>query len=301
MKIVKPFLTPSPDGWRPGPWILVSAHGEEPLGRTVPTWDYESTLHLRRQVTIDPAAIRGSTQLPEHAALALSASWRGTRSNRTARAIDPVLIRGDEVEEHTMDFQVDGRFLTGRLTLECRVVLAVDLDDAPPGAATKGGSVLLEDRQEIVLEGEGSRFPTQLVSFRAVGLDPDAVWSLELPDSLSQATMGGLCLLLNSDNEDVVKAMDLPEDHATVTPLTGLRDQIAAQMVRHALRNAEQLQVSDSSDPEDEPTLATTLVLLLGQLFPKQSVADLAATADYDPGRFETIMQGAIRRHGGLG
>jgi len=64
----------------------------------------------------------------------------------------------------------------------------------------RGARLFASDLTTIVLEGDGSRFPTEPVAFSALHL-PDAPWTLHINgDSLDSSFMGAVRLLVNTEH-----------------------------------------------------------------------------------------------------
>lgn len=284
---VKPYLVAEPSSVIFGGWRL-STDGEwSQLGEFLSDWDYNTDLRLRGELRVDRDAVLSSTGLGGEADLRLSASWRSIDGRVGATAF----IRDLPLDEVTLiEVELPGEQLGPEVDLALRLVLGRDLEAGTPGVARLAGSVLWEDVVRLALVGTAARFPAVVLDFASCGLDPDASWVLELPDDLSTPVLGGLLLLLNSRDEELVAAVS-GRTKASDSTARQLREQVAVQLLDHAVAHAEEL----LRDQWDEESLASTL-LTIGRRI-DGGLSRLSELRESHQTAYRAALVGEVRRH----
>jgi hypothetical protein len=219
-------------GWVIDPDTL----GERDVPDSLPDWDYQTDLKLRRRMLIDAAACRRTAGLDADTPLAVSVRWSAIPSLlRGAAAWVPLR---DDVQEYIVDVGIAGERLGGVVRVETILVLAGESSQRP-AVARLVGSDLWSDSIEIRLQGDAPLFPMALVPFSASGLPHKAAWFLEIGDDLHATAMGAIQLLINQEHATIVAALDragAPTDVDRVL-LSALRSDIARTMLERALDN----------------------------------------------------------------
>jgi hypothetical protein len=229
---------------------------ERPLPGSLPDWDYQTNLRLRRRITWADD-LRRAAQLPAIAKLAISVRWSVTPSY--LRGVGHWAEIGDGTE-HIVDFDLLGARLGGLLRIETLVVLAEEIAQQP-ATAHMAGSVLWSDSVTVRLQGDAALYPVALVPFSKASLPDKAAWYLELGSDLSAAAMGSMQLLVNQDHPVVaasVGAAAAPTE-ANRLVLSTLRSDLVRGMVEHALADDE----FTMSENYGEETLGAVLQGLL--------------------------------------
>ena len=287
-----PYRVPAPDTINAERWNLITDDGELPLPESLPDWDYQMDLRLRRAVRIDVDRVRAQTGLPPEARLALSAVWNATGSNLSGPA-QHVHLAGTGTVEVTLDVSLRGADLGGRLVLDTALVLAERLPRGRPSAPRRAGSVLWSDRDELRLQGDAPQFPMAVIDFARTSFPERAAWHLQISGSLESAAMGALLLLINEKNSATATAFEnaakpRPVDRVV---LSAVYADAARTMVEHALAQAE---FTDEADFPDD-SLGMTCLALFDKLFPERSITDVRLLREQSPSLFASELQAAVK------
>lgn len=292
-----PYRTPPEDVIDAQSWILVTEDGELTLPEALADWDYQMNLRLRRAVQIDLDRARTEAGLPRDASLALATVWTATGSNLRSPAQRHLLV-GRGRREVEVSFDIRGTDLGGLLQLDTALVLSERLNDAPPSAAHRAGSVLWSDRRSLRLQGDAPQFPVAVVDFSATSIPDHAGWHVQIGDDLHAAAMGNVLLLVNEQNTVVASAFrnaakPRPIDRVV---LSAVYADVARTMLEHALSIDEFV---DGATFEAD-TLGNTLMSLFGQWFGDGSISDARLRLQRSPSHFASDVQHAARVFEGL-
>ncbi|MGX6604597.1 hypothetical protein ACWKSP_21060 [Micromonosporaceae bacterium Da 78-11] len=223
------------------PWISMDDGAQ--LGEFLPSWDYGSVLHLRRQVEVDASTLITECGLPPTAQLAFNVRYWPVTSmiRRTALHLRLGSMDADGLVKLVMDVEIPGADLAAALMLETTLVLAdVSATDDEPFVARRPGSILWRDETTVRLEGSAGLLPVAPVSFKDQGLPEQAAWYVSLDSSeWSAAAMGNLLVLLNDDNLAVHKAMAAPDEPESAIVLDVLTVDVVCDLVGRALTDEE--------------------------------------------------------------
>ncbi|GGO64358.1 hypothetical protein [Nonomuraea cavernae] len=290
-----PYRRPSEDVVRTEAWLLVTDDGELPLPESLPDWDYQMDLRLRRNVHVDLERARSEASLPSDAALTLAAIWTATGSNLRGPAYRMRLASSDpgEVEITT---HLRGSDLGGVLILDTALVLSEACTSSRPPAPRRAGSVLWSDRRSLRLQGDAPQFPMAVIDFAKTSFPDGAAWHLQIGGNLHGATMGSLLLLVNEKNTVTATAFQnaakpRPVDRVV---LSAVYADIARIMIEHALHHEDFR--DEAIFPDD--ALGATLTSLFHQLFPGSSINDVRLRADRSPSLFSSELQAAVKIFG---
>ena len=270
-----------------GPWQVHVDDGQpETLGDRIKGWDYQSTLTLERDVDVDRSKISRSTGLLETVSLALVSTVDCATSGE--RLVFQEIVPS-ETSLVRMSLNVPPGLFAEAITLRSSLVLGEDSRADEPGVADIKGQRLLDDNgKTVALEGDGSRFPTQAVSFEDSGFET-ALWSLSLEAaSLESSVASGMRLYVNTDLPASKRiAMGVDCSHVRF-----LQMDIARRVIAFAASVAASGEPIDSEWPEGSIG-ETAKSLAEGTLG-----SDLSACIqllDREPGRFERLLQTAFR------
>lgn len=200
MRSTPPYITPDPTSAVLGPWML----DEAPLPELDDTWDPSTDLTIRRSVDIDASAIRRDSGLPGDTPLALAVTWRSMPSHLSGAALR---IAPLEPGEQVIEVVLPGERIGGTLTIRTTITLAEDVRTAGPGVAHAAGSVLIEESQDVVLQGDAGRFPVTVEDFAECPWDTDASWHLTLGEELRAPFIASCWLSINSRDRELVDAI----------------------------------------------------------------------------------------------
>ncbi|MGW4764106.1 hypothetical protein ACWEPD_20765 [Streptomyces pseudogriseolus] len=289
---VLPYRVPAEDVVSAETWRLVVEDGEVPLPEAMPDWDYQMDLSLRRTVRVDLARARRQSGLPDDTPLVLSAVWTATGSNLSGPAQQiPMPAYADGIAE--FDFRLRGADLGGLLLLDTALLLAERRVDARPSTPRRAGSVLWSDRQTLRLQGDAPQFPMAVIDFARTSFPDDAAWHLQISGGLDSATMGSLLLLVNERNSTTANAFQKASKPGPVDRivLSAVYADAARIMVEHALNQDDFTE--DTDFPEG--SLGATLLNLVEQLFPGQSITDIRLRRQQSPALFASDLQAAVK------
>lgn len=245
-----PYLTPLPTRVNVQPWWLARPGRETVrMPAVLPDWDPSVNLSASTNVRVDVPGIFDDCQLDPDAVLRLGVIWssEGTRLRGIGTGRD--LRIGIRAEDHQLSVDVAGTLLRQNLMLTVQLLL-VSTPTRPPNpfAPAIPGSRLLAHSAELVVEGIGSRFPTEIVDFTAVYFPSNAAWTLFWdPQDLHQTVAGDMRLYINSRNQTVVRAIseNRPEDHGI---REAIRYDVAQQLIYGAISNSEFIEAPESFD-----------------------------------------------------
>ena len=286
-----PYLLAAPERVACDPWRCESRAGWIDLPPARPEWDFATPVNLDRTLRIDLPGVHADCKLAREDELAITVVWHASGTNLRG-AIRPALARGDG--SLRVQVQLAGRELGGTLHLETQLILLRASGARDPLAASRPGSVLWRQRESVHLEGEAARFPVEAIDFAQTGFGPvEAAWQLQWQrEALDHATLGSVCLYVNSSHQTMRRVMTDPGSDAEARAvMSALEFDLVRQLVSGALDNPE---FDDGVDFPDG-SLGASLVALLGWCFPGDSLASLRGLRDVAPARLESRMQQAVR------
>ncbi|MGY1684412.1 hypothetical protein ACI8AK_02365 [Geodermatophilus sp. SYSU D00867] len=272
-----------------GQWIVELRGDRQPLPLLLKGWDYTSTITLESIVRVSRDQVLRECGLPDDAEIAVTALW--SASSTTARSVGATVpIVGDRAIN--LAFDVPPGVAGGRLTIERLIVLLRPGTGGAALSATRPGSVLWrESRDEqasCLLEGDASRFPTDVIDFGQSGLgDAGGIWWLQhdLTD-LDANPLACLRIRINSA-------------HPVGTRL--VRGTADSEEIRSVLFwDVHRLLVHAALDSDDFisgwgtfriGSLGHTLEQICRRLWPYEDARSLRASRDSGRSRFEAAMQ----------
>ena len=281
------FLRPPPDLVSNVSWE-VRAGGKPVSGPSAKGWDYATLIDVGFRCVVDLPALLDSVSLGSlgrGSVLHLLLKWHSTNTGLRG-AGEPQKVEEGPAEAQ---LQLDGNSLGGVLFLEAAIILFSASGGHGPLAPTRPGSILWSESRRLDLEGEGTRFPVQLVSFEKAGLrGPNAVWCLRW-DSTDYEQAAGACLriMLNRDHPKAEAAAREPDDRENAGTMQVLRWDIARQMITAALDDVAGFETLDWP----EGSLGAALAARIRTVFPSLSLAECRALRRTGPEDFETSLQ----------
>ena len=290
-----PYLKASGDSVDASPWRTIEGDEDLLLGDSLPRWDPGTNLRFIRDLDVDADRIRRDCGLPDDCAVRVSASWHCEGTTVRGRGSVVTLTGADA--EVSLEMAIEGRDLSGKLILRTAVVLGTRLE-ASPLRARRPGSVLWEDEQTVALEGEGSRFPMEVVSFKDSGwqLPARAAWALDWNrDDLEVPVLGGIRLYLNSDHPQVVSMLQSPRDPASIVFAAAMHQDIGRQLIRGAVMTDEFLE--REKYPRD--SVGHIIQRLIKSRLIGETPTSLRTRLQQHPERFDALLQDRLRAFGG--
>lgn len=288
-KISTSFLRPPPDLVSNVSWGI-RAGGKPVPGPSAKWWDYATPIDVAFRCFVDLSALLdsvslGSLGLGRGSVLHLVLKWHSTNTGLRG-AGEPQVVEEGPAEAQ---LQLGGDSLGGVLLLEAAIILSSASGGHGQLAPTRPGSILWSKSKSLNLEGEGTRFPVQLVSFESAGLrGPNAAWCLRW-DSTDYDQAAGACLrvLLNRDHPKAEAAAQEPDDRENAGTMQVLRWDIARQMIAGALDDEAGFETLDWP----EGSLGAALAARIRTVFPDLSLDECRALRRTGPEDFETSLQ----------
>ncbi|SNR99119.1 hypothetical protein [Actinoplanes regularis] len=258
---------------------------------SLPDWDYQTRLRLRRRLAIDPAVCREAVGLGPDTALAISVRWNAVPSLLRGSAI--WLPLRDDVHDYVIDVDIAGERLGGVVSLETLVVLAAPADPRP-GTAHLVGSNLWSESTEIRLQGDAPLFPIALVPFSESSLPHRGAWFLEIGSDLHATALGAIQLLINQEHPSIVAAVGRagsPNDIDRAV-LSMLRTDITRTMLERALAD-EAFGMSEDFGKDSLGTVLQGLMRFYMSSHLDDGLVELRRIRENDLPLFATLVQGA--------
>ena len=229
------YVEPSPDCFRPSPWIITPT-GHEALTCPVriDNWDYATDLLVERAMSIDIEAVRGQAYLEPRDDVQCIIHWSCTSTDLQG-ASEIVSLNDGSADLHC---KVPGSEIGGILKLKTTVSVRLgEVADRNPLAARRSGAVLWSDDFMVVLEGDATRFPTEVLSFKANGSEPvDCAWRVEVEThELEAPALAAVRVILNTDHPAYLRLSETPDSKEAALTRQFLSYDVARQLVTAAL------------------------------------------------------------------
>jgi hypothetical protein len=281
-----PFPVAPPDAVRfTVPWELDTPAGSAPLTDDIPVWDYQARLAVSAEVIVDTRVVRDACHLGEKSALHLVV----LATSSTTRMRGPVVICPVSVGPVRLEAELVGQELGGRLGLD--TLLVVSTIDAVDALSPKmAGSILWRHRKRTWLEGESSRFPTEVADLGAAPFfTPGALWFLDIrSEDLDSAALGAVRLVLNDKHPAVARLLAGDQSEQTAATMSALRWDVARQLVSVALDSDEFVERDGVFDDE---TFGSILAGVLTMYWPGETASSLRQLRRTDPSTLERQLQ----------
>lgn len=178
-------------GW----WRLVES-GREPIEGPLSGWDYAAHEVLGISVEIEEDEFIRSTGVNAASDAKVVAIADCASVQQRFRGVAPLSGSVTDVE-----IAIPAGEAAMELRLSAHIVLGEALHEAPPRVARVAGARLASSPSHTVrLEGDASRFPTEVIPFSELGFD-SAPWTVMTTyTDLDDSFMGGVRLLVNMEN-----------------------------------------------------------------------------------------------------
>lgn len=286
-----PYLTPSAEHIDIGDWYLLNDEHVVLLGDLLPDWDPALNIRAAVEVKLDLDGLYQVCRLGEDAVLRLAAIWESPGTVLKGRGGFADLQLHQTSEQVQLTVEVEGINLARKLNLTVNLVLLYPGVEIQPLAPKIIGSILVQKIQSVLLEGEGARFPTEVIDFKDTHYPTDAGWALYWdPDNLDQTISGEVRLFINARHERIVRAVSkqLPEDYGI---REAVRLDLARTLIYGALANSEFVEEPDSYKPG---TVGAAVRNMLRLYFPETHFSQLS-TNSQQPQSFDPKLQDRLR------
>ena len=231
------YLTPPEEAFSPSSWV-VTPMGAPPLldPSLVESWQYDTDLSVEKTIRVDLPQLRTSTHLTSADELRGVLIAKSTRTGLQHSSEVKVIRDG----ENTLSLHLRGAECGGALRLRV-CVTSGSINSSSRLAPSRAGSLLWSQEHRVFLEGDQSRFPTEVVSFATHPTAPiGAAWSLEVDaGDLAAPAIGCVRLILNSDHAAYGRLASEPGSPQAERTKEFMRFDVARQLVVAALTNDE--------------------------------------------------------------
>lgn len=286
-----PYLTPFAEHIDIGDWQLLHDDDIDILGDLLPNWDPALNIRAAVEVKLDLEGLYQACRLGQDAVLRLAAVWESPGTVLKGRGGFTDLQIYQSPEQVQLTVEVEGIKLARQLNLIVNLVLLHPGAETEPFAPKFVGSILAQKTQSVQLEGEGARFPTEVIDFENTHYPTDAGWALYWdPDNLDQTISGEVRLFINARHERIVRAVSkhLPEDYGI---REAVRFDLARTLIYGALANTEFVEEPDSFK---SGTVGATIRNMLRLYFPEIPFSQLS-TNIRQPQSFDPKLQDRLR------
>jgi hypothetical protein len=199
--------------------------------------DVHTPIHVATRYRVEPDEVRMACGLPGDCTLAVVLSVNCDLTLWASHAT--VRVDGRDAVEGSLDVEMPAGHAAGAVEAGCFVLLAEDLPRSDPFVASFEGSVLFAGpNAREILDGSGSHFPTDALSFDAAGRERGARWSVEyLYGTLEEPLLAGIRLLINTDTRAWTALNAASSDPLHQEVGTEMRRYVLSDMVRHAVED----------------------------------------------------------------
>ncbi|MGY1722734.1 hypothetical protein [Blastococcus sp. SYSU DS0533] len=275
-----------------GEWIIEAGGSRRPIPPLLKGWDYSTALGLECIVRVPRSQLLSECGLAEDAEIALAVLWSSSSTN--LRRLGAKIPVADDRAIKAL-FEIPPGIAGGRLSIERLLVLTSAGTSRNPLAARRPGSVLWREspaeQAVCVLEGDASRFPTDVIDFEQSGLgESGGVWWLhhDLSD-LDANPMACLRIRINSSHPAGAKLVEgAPESEEARSVLYW---DVHRSLVHAALDSDEFV---DNWGNFRLGSLGYTLEQLCRRLWPYEDARALRAARASNRPKFEAAMQARI-------
>jgi hypothetical protein len=286
-----PYRTAPPEAVQAARWFSMQPDGTRvPIDGHLADFDAATALKLVREVRVDTDLVRSKCELQSDDRLAVVAHWHSLRTELRGIGKAADLTSENEVE---LSVEIPQGRSGGTLVLRTCVILAAASGRRFPFAAAKAGSIVWQDRSDVVLEGSGPRFPIEIRKF-----DPPYLsgmgWMLDWrPASPEVMFMGSVRLLLSERHKAVVEAAkSLNRDGTQKAILSAINVDVARSLISGMLRNPEFVQ---GGIQFEKGTVGQVVGDLIASAFPGEDLKTVSSQLESEPETFAARLQSRFK------
>jgi hypothetical protein len=233
----RPYLTPYPDRVVIESWEQQIGEQLVPLGNRLPGWDPGTDIQVRAEVSVNVEGIYQDCRLERDAVLRLVLIWEssGTKLRGSGSVTDLSFIASSG--HAALTAHIDGKLLADTVTLFVKLLFVSPGTTRHQLVPKLSGSILLETPpHKILLEGDGARFPIEVIDFTTTNFPHQAGWYLAWdPNNLEESLLGDVRLYVNSRHPQIAAAV------SDIRPETsGIREAIRLDLAQTLIRGALQ-------------------------------------------------------------
>lgn len=186
----------------------------------------------------------------------------------------------------TCDIRVPRESVAKWLDLSVQFIVRPSNEEASHGT---GARVLAGPSKRTHLEGDGARFPTEPVSFAAMGW-PNSLWRLKFSfDSPEDAFAGAVRLFVNVDHPGAASLLDPQQGSGDLTRAF-LRLSIVRTILNTLAREVRHGGVAGALDPADEASVSGVADALAREWL-KLSLDEAVHMSERSPEDFDAMLQ----------
>lgn len=292
---IRPYATPkldrlSIDGW----YGKQSEHGMIPINDILVDWDPAVRINVTVPLSLDVSGLYSDCYLNSDATIRVSLVWYSADAGLKGLGQYQIVEFADEIQHLNLAVSIDGTTLSKSVELSVVVTLQ-DPGKMPQTFAPKlRGCVLLRDSKQIQLEGEGARFPTEVIDFTTTHYPNGAGWALDWdPSDLEQSVLGDMRLYINANHARVKSAVSGENDQGSDIR-ESIRYDVARILIFGALRNKRFV---ENPEQFEEGSVGRAIYNLISQYFPDYSMLELSDQIQY-PHNFEAKLQAKLKIYG---
>jgi hypothetical protein len=273
---------------------MVRGDSHVPLPPALDNWDPAVPLEIAASFVTNVESILADCDLPPDSTVRCTLVWHSPGTSLQGGGQSLEIASSDGMEVRELRTSIDGDWLAGSVRADLIVSASAGLDRGGPLAPQLVGATLWSDSTTVLLEGSGTRFPTEWADFEAsLSLPNGAAWYLQWPrDDLHQSVGGSLRLYLNASSPRLRAAFESHGDVSESLLADFVLLDVGRMLVTAALRSGEF--VGDPESFEGE-SVGATVRRLLEATFPYDSIPSLSEHLRHDPGRFEAELQERLR------
>jgi hypothetical protein len=294
MSLIKrlPYLCPSSENISIEDWQISKNGSIQPLEITMPSWDPAVSIKTFTRISINTEKVFLECGLKHDAKLLLAAVWSSAGTVLRGVGERIILTSKSETQKLTIAVDIEGVLLANWVELSINLVLIDVGSTNNPFAAKYPGSILFRSPIfRLYIQGEGARFPVEVIDFGNTQYPNDAAWALFWdPYNLHQTIYGDLRLYINSKHERVREAVsnDKPNNRDIQE---AIRFDIARMLIEGALRNEEFI---NNPDTYSRDSVGFVIKNMIQNYFPNISLSNLREDFS-NPQTFEPKLQDRLR------
>jgi hypothetical protein len=268
-----PYLIPSSKYIDVGIWQTYSDGHLIPLDTSMPNWDPAITLQASINVDVNGFGILEDCGFSSDAELSIAAVWSSEGTMLRGVGSKKIITYEPFASEYNLRVEIEGLKLAKWVDLSVQLVLVTPSIEKKPFAAKYAGSILFKSTPlRVYLQGEGARFPIEVIDFGNTQYPNDAGWALFWdPFNLHQTALGDLRLYINARHNRVKSAVSesRPEDYDL---RESIRFDIARLLIQGALNNDDFV---ENPDQYGSDSIGAVIRNMIRNYFPQIDLADL--------------------------